>query len=46
LRDAGEAPRSAVRECKPPKKFLNYMMLMSSIIDVEPSSFEEVADQP
>jgi hypothetical protein len=45
LRDVGEAPKSANGERKPPRKFLNYMALMSSIIDVEPSSFEEVADQ-
>jgi hypothetical protein len=45
LRDVGEAPRSAVRESRPPRKFPNYMALMSSIIDVEPSSFEEVIDQ-
>jgi hypothetical protein len=37
--------RLAVREHMPPKKFLNYTTLMSSIIDAEPSSFEEVADQ-
>jgi hypothetical protein len=45
LRDVGEAPRSAVRERKPSKKFPNYIVLMSSIVDVEPSNFEEVADQ-
>jgi hypothetical protein len=26
---------------RPPKKFPNYVALMSSIINVEPSSFEE-----
>jgi hypothetical protein len=25
----------------PPKKFMNYVVLMSSIIDADPSSFEE-----
>jgi hypothetical protein len=45
LRDASEAPSSAVRESRPPRKFPNYMMLMSSIIDVEPSSFEEETNQ-
>jgi hypothetical protein len=45
LRDVGEAPRSAVRERRPLRKFLNYMALMSRIIDVEPSSFKEVIDQ-
>jgi hypothetical protein len=32
-------------ESRPPRKFPNYMMLMSSIIDVEPSSFEEETNQ-
>jgi hypothetical protein len=45
LRDAGEAPRSAVRERRPPKKFPNYMEVMSNIIDVEPSIFEEEKNQ-
>jgi hypothetical protein len=45
LRDVGEAPRSVVRERRPPKKFLNYMALMSSIIDAKPSSFEEATYQ-
>jgi hypothetical protein len=44
LKDVGEAPRSAVREWRTPKKFLNSMALMSSIIDVEPSSFKEARD--
>jgi hypothetical protein len=34
-----------VRDRRPPKKFLNYMALMSSIIDANPSSFEEAIDQ-
>jgi hypothetical protein len=37
--------RSVVRECRPPRKFSNYMFLMSNIIDVEPSNFEEVSNQ-
>jgi hypothetical protein len=45
LRDVGEAPRSTARERRPPRKFPNYMVLMSSIIDVEPSNFEEAANQ-
>jgi hypothetical protein len=45
LRDASEAPSSAVRERRPSKKFPNYMVLMSSIIDVELSSFEEETNQ-
>jgi hypothetical protein len=36
----GEALRSVVRECRHLNNFLNYMALMSGIIDVEPSSFE------
>jgi hypothetical protein len=45
MRDASETPRSAFREHKPWRNFMKYMVLMSSIIDVEPSSFEEVPDQ-
>jgi len=45
LRDVGEIPRSVVRECEPLRKFMNYMILMSSTIDVEPSSFEKAIDQ-
>jgi hypothetical protein len=39
LRDVYEAPRSAVRETIPLNKFTNYMVLMSNIINVEPSNF-------
>jgi hypothetical protein len=39
LRDVGEVPRSAFKESKPLRKFLNYIALMGSIIDVEPSIF-------
>jgi hypothetical protein len=48
LRDAWEhveTPRSTFRESKPPKKFPDYMALMSNILDFEPSSFQEVAYQ-
>ena len=48
LRDAQEhveAPRSTFRESRPPRKLPNYMALMSSIIDVEPSSFEEAYEK-
>jgi hypothetical protein len=48
LRDAQEhveTPRSTFRESKPPKKFPDYMALMSNILDSEPSSFQEAADQ-
>jgi hypothetical protein len=39
LRDTGETPRSSFRERKPLRNFMNYMVLMSNIIDVEPSIF-------
>jgi hypothetical protein len=45
LGDFGEATRTIVKECMPPRKFLSYMVLMSSIINVQPSSFEEEVDQ-
>jgi hypothetical protein len=45
LNDVGEAPKSVVKERRPPKKFLNYMALMSSIIDGEPNNFEEAASR-
>jgi hypothetical protein len=45
VQEQAEAPRSTIRESRPSRKFPNYMALMSSIIDVEPSNFEEVADQ-
>jgi hypothetical protein len=45
LKDVGEAPRSVHQRAQASKKFPNYMVLMSSIIDVEPSSFEEATDQ-
>jgi hypothetical protein len=40
-----EAPRSTFRESRPLKKFLNYMALLSCIIDSKASSFEEAIDQ-
>jgi hypothetical protein len=40
-----EAPRSTFTERRPLKMFLGYMALMSSIIDLEPSSFQEVGDK-
>jgi hypothetical protein len=48
LRDAQEhveAPKSTFKESRPSRKFPNYLALLSSIINVEPSSFEEAADQ-
>ena len=38
-----KAPRSTFRESRPPTK-CPYMALRSSIIDSEPSSFQEAAD--
>jgi hypothetical protein len=48
LRDAREhvePPRSTFRESRPPRKFPQYMALMTNIIDSEPSNFEEAANQ-
>ena len=48
LRDAWEhveASRRSFRESRPPRKFSNYMALMSNIIDFEPSYYEETIDQ-
>ena len=35
------APEGSLRESKRPRIYLSYMALLSDIIDVEPSSFEE-----
>jgi hypothetical protein len=40
-----EPPKSTFRESRPPRKFPQYMALMTSIIDSEPSSYEEAANQ-
>jgi hypothetical protein len=45
LRDDGEVHRSVFRKGRPLKKFSNYMALVSNIIDVEPSSFEEATNK-
>jgi hypothetical protein len=45
LRDDGETLRSVVSESRPPRNFPNYIEFMSSVIDVEPSSFEEAVDK-
>jgi hypothetical protein len=37
------APKGSFRESKRPHKFSNYVALMTSIIDLEPSTFEEDA---
>jgi hypothetical protein len=44
LRNAREDPRSVFKERRPSRKFPNYMVLMSNIIDAKISSFEEVVD--
>lgn len=36
-------PKRQVRESKPPKQFCSYMPLVTSIIDFDPSSYEEAA---
>ena len=33
------------RESRPPKRFCSYMALVTSIVDTEPSSYEEAASQ-
>jgi hypothetical protein len=45
LKDAGEDPKSVVREHKLLRRFMNYMVLMSNVIDVDPCNFEEAVDQ-
>jgi hypothetical protein len=40
-----EAPRITLRDSTPSTKFPDYMALMSNIIDSEPSSFQEAANQ-
>jgi hypothetical protein len=34
-------PRHAVREIKPPERFCSYIVMVSSIRESEPSTFEE-----
>jgi hypothetical protein len=34
-------PRQTVRESKPPKRFCSYIVMVSSIQESEPSTFEE-----
>jgi hypothetical protein len=48
LRDAREhvePTRTTFRESWPPRQFSTYMDLMTNIIDLEPSSFEEATNQ-
>jgi hypothetical protein len=40
-----ETPKSTFRESRPPKKFPNYIALMSSILYFKASSFQEAANQ-
>jgi hypothetical protein len=44
-REHVEHPRSTFKESRPPWKFLQYMALKTSIIDLETSSYEEEANQ-
>jgi hypothetical protein len=39
------APKTSFWVSHPPKKFPNYVALMSSIIDAKPSSYEEAASE-
>ena len=38
-------PKRQVRESKPPERFYSYMALVTSIVDSDPSSYEEAANQ-
>eukprot|EP00253_Pinus_taeda_P014949 PITA_14949 len=38
-------PKRQVRESKPPERFCSYMALVASIVDSEPSSYEEATSQ-
>ena len=38
-------PKRHVRESRPPELFRSYMALVASIVDSEPSSYEEAASQ-
>jgi hypothetical protein len=48
LREAQEyvgAPRTFVRESRAPRRFSSYMDLMSELLEVEPSTFQEASQQ-
>eukprot|EP00253_Pinus_taeda_P027400 PITA_27400 len=47
LRDATfvAEPKRSVRESRPPERFCSYMAMATSILDSEPSSYEEAASQ-
>ena len=38
-------PKRPVRESRPPERFCSYMAMATSILDSEPSSYEEAASQ-
>jgi hypothetical protein len=40
-----EAPKSIFMESRPPKKFPNFVVLMSNIVDSESSNVQEAVDQ-
>lgn len=47
LRDATSVaePKRPVRESRPPERFCSYMAMVTSILDSEPSSYEEATSQ-
>jgi len=47
LRDATSVaePKRPVRVSRPPERFCSYMAMVTSILDSEPSSYEEAASQ-
>jgi len=47
LRDATSVaePKRLVRESRPPERFCSYMEMATNILDSEPSSYEEAANQ-
>jgi len=44
--DNVEAPRSQRRQRRSPKRYIGYMAFMSGCVEIEPSSFKEVVQQP
>ena len=38
-------PKNTIRESRPPQRFNSYVALVTSIVESEPSSYEEVARQ-
>jgi hypothetical protein len=39
------APRTSVRESRAPQRFFSYMVLMSELLEAEPSNYEEASQQ-